>query len=93
MILLTYDCISFFFFSCQSPRFGFALPRPPPLPQWRSLVYPFTWVVWVGVGVVLVFTGMAFFLLTYTQPVAPDVSLPGAFGIIMMVCAAFRLLV
>ncbi|XP_042860601.1 uncharacterized protein LOC122246231 [Penaeus japonicus] len=69
--------------TCNS-QFGFALPRPPPLPQWRSLVYPFTWLVWAGVGGILIFTGLVYFLLTYTQPVSPDVSLPGAFGVIMM---------
>ncbi|XP_047480207.1 uncharacterized protein LOC125032865 [Penaeus chinensis] len=83
---ITHERAQYFDYSISyhTEGFGFALPKPPPLPQWRSLVYPFTWVVWVGVGVVLVFTGLAFFLLTYTQPVAPDVSLPGAFGIIMM---------
>lgn len=47
-----------------SEGFGFALQIPPPLPAWRSLIYPFTSVVWACVGGVLLIITPALYLLT-----------------------------
>ncbi|XP_071524430.1 probable glutamate receptor [Panulirus ornatus] len=47
-----------------SEGFGFALQIPPPLPAWRSLIYPFSAVLWACVGGVLLLTTPALYLLT-----------------------------
>ncbi|XP_042219287.1 glutamate receptor ionotropic, kainate 2-like [Homarus americanus] len=53
--------------SYYNEGFGLALKVPPPLPRWRSLLYPYTSEAWAAlVGVVLV-VGFTFYLLNLSR--------------------------
>lgn len=41
------------------------LKKPPPLPHWQSILYPFLGVVWAVVGVVVIVTTLAFYFVNF----------------------------
>ncbi|XP_076031104.1 ionotropic receptor 21a-like [Oratosquilla oratoria] len=49
-----------FTFPYEAEGFGFMLRLPPPLPQWKSLLYPFSSVIWGLVVATVVFVGIMF---------------------------------
>ncbi|XP_047499539.1 ionotropic receptor 21a-like [Penaeus chinensis] len=48
--------------------FGLALLRPPPLPKWRSVYYPFTFEVWASVSATFVLTVIVMLIQDMLQP-------------------------
>ncbi|CAL4082898.1 unnamed protein product, partial [Meganyctiphanes norvegica] len=47
--------------------FGFAIAIPPPLPRWQSVINPFSYHVWLGTGLVVVFAILAQLIITLGQ--------------------------
>ncbi|XP_064077641.1 ionotropic receptor 21a-like [Macrobrachium nipponense] len=43
--------------------YGLILQVPPPIPRWKNIVYPFTWIVWLAVVLSMIFTSVTFHLL------------------------------
>ncbi|KAK3875548.1 hypothetical protein Pcinc_019597 [Petrolisthes cinctipes] len=54
-----FDCSVSYFLE----GYGMILKDPPPLPHWQSIFYPFTGIVWVAVGGIVILVTLAYYFV------------------------------